>query len=648
MWSWGSKPAIKPTARATPGRGVGVDGSQAAVAARASNDDGPDPKEIVQRRHGDWRDHEIMWRQLLDSYEGGNRYRNATYGPDRRMLPVRNLFRHRREYPDPQQFPNYLSGFPGAMGGVDGGAVGAMIGPLPGTLGADPGATAADDDYEGRRARTTPPGWLAEAVAIHLGKIFDQEVKRVGPPDLEAWWKDVDGRGTPIDDYMREVGAPLTLVPGTIDFCLDHPKAPPGEKVETRADELRLGLDKCVINYILPQNMVWWDCDAAGRFVECLVREYENPSWRNDRDQKGNEIDPEGDNDAAKAWRNNYVRFRHWTLTGSTLYNCDGDKVLDYTPHNFGAPPITREKGGLKHRTENVGQSVYEAAAGYMRDFYNIDSELTLANTIQAAALLSGPEDFCKGDSTLSVGAGNVIPMKRDPEKGTYQGWEYISPPPDCADSLRKEKQDRRDAFDRTLCLAKPAGTTSVSAGTNASTVSQSGHSKEMDAVTGNKFLTGLAKTLAKVERRLAETALWVIRGKRPTREEMEEVKITYPSRFELNSADEQLGNLTLLQKTLAASGSAPMTEATILQSIVRQVILGLDDEQYEVLDNEILLSVKANATIKDQIKESMMDGVSDNSEEYEGDGSTEQNAGNDPVGQSAATMVSMSTPVVE
>ena len=90
-----------------------------------------------------------------------------------------------------------------------------------------PAATAMDDDYELRRARTPVPEFVAEAVEIHLAKVYDQEVVRDGPADLIAWWKDVDGCGTPIDDYMRETIAPLLLVLGCIDVCLDHPQAPP-------------------------------------------------------------------------------------------------------------------------------------------------------------------------------------------------------------------------------------------------------------------------------------------------------------------------------------------------------------------------------------------------------------------------------------
>ena len=102
-------------------------------------------------------------RKMLDSLEGGDRYRNATYGVDRRGLPTRNLFRHKREYPDPQQFPEFYQGYAGgALGLISESSAAAMAGPFPGSLGADNAATAMDDDYELRRSRTPVPEWTAK------------------------------------------------------------------------------------------------------------------------------------------------------------------------------------------------------------------------------------------------------------------------------------------------------------------------------------------------------------------------------------------------------------------------------------------------------------------------------------------------------
>ncbi len=508
-------------------------------------------------------------------------------------------------------------------------------------LGADPAATAQDDDYELRRARTPVPGWVAEACGIHLAKVYDQEVSREGPDDLLAWWRDVDGKGTPIDDWMRETVAPLLLVLGCLDVCLDHPAAPPGETIQTRADELRLGLDRCVASYILPQNMVWWRTDSAGRYLECLVREYTDPSDRIDYDRHGNAIDPEDPGNIGAAWRRNYVRFRLWRPEGWILYSYDGDEEIGRREYPYGRVPILRLVDLPKHRTPHIGKSRYEEVAELQREYYNRSSELILSDTLQAHPFLSGAEDFCKSDNTLSVGPGYVLPMKKNPESGSYQGWEFVSPPKDPAESLRKNLQDLIDAKDRAACLAKPAGAVA------GSTTAQSGISKQLDAVTGHKLLASIAKTLAKAERFLSEYALMVLRNKPPNREEDGGVEITYPARFELVGAAELIDNLTKLQVALQAAGEAPNTEREILQAIVRQTLMGLTDEQYRQLDAEIALLMKQKARLAEQQRELQGAGITSTAEALEGEGTAEAKAGEDPTGQSGGTEVSSLIPSV-
>lgn len=605
-----------------------------------------DGKLVVQRRHVDFIEHQITWRWLLDSFEGGRRYANATYGPDRRGLPARNLFRHKREYPDPQQFPNIYQGFAGFLGMVNAQTQDVGYGPYPGMLGADPAATAQDDDYEYRRSRTPVPEFVAEAIEIHLAKVYEQDPSRDGPDDLQAWWEDVDGKGTAMDDWMREVLAPLLLVLGCIDVCLDHPQAPADEPVKTRADELRLGLDRCVASYILPQNVVWWRNDSAGRYLECLIREYVDPSDRMDYDKNGNAIDPEDPGNLGEAWRRNYVRYRLWRPTEWILFSYDGDQVIDRRDHRFGRVPIVRLVDVPRHRTPHIGKSRYEAIAEYQREYYNRDSELILSDTLQAHPFLSGAEEFCKADNTLSVGPGYILPMKKNPETGAYQGWEFVSPPKDPAESLRKNKDDILALKDRRACLAPPAGATS-GGGTGVSTVSQSGVSKQLDAVTGHKLLAAIAKSLAKAERFLAEFALTVLRDGPVEREVFDTIAVTYPAKFELYAASELIDNLTKLQVTMGACGNAPNTEREILQAIVRQTLIGLTDAEYDALDAEIETMVEAKAQLKERISELGNAGFTSRDEGMEGPGSEEQAGGTDPTGQSAGTRVSNLTPSV-
>jgi hypothetical protein len=634
------------------GIGSGRDGSITAVEMRHSSDQfisrdtETNGRTVVQRRHIDFLEHQIRWRWLLDSYEGGDRYRNAVYGPDRKGLPCRNLFRHRREYPDPQQFPVVYGGFAGGLAATSGATQSMGFGPYPGMLGADPAATAQDDDYELRRARTPVPEFVAEAVEIHLGKVYDQEVTREGQTDLTEWWKDVDGRGTPIDDWMRETVAPLLLVLGCLDICFDHPVAPPGESIKTRADELRFGLDKCVASYILPENMIWWRCDNAGRYLECLVREYQDPSARIDVDERGTAVDPDDRGEVGEAWRKNYVRYRHWNSDESILYSNDGE-ILERVPHSFGRVPIVRLIDLKKHRTPTVGKSRYEAIAELQREYYNRDSELILSDTLQAHPLLSGPEDYCKADNTLSIGPGYVLPKKKNPESGAYEGWEYTSPPKDPAASLRTNKQDLIDMKDRRACLTKPAGSPAGSgAGQGGWTVAQSGISKQLDAAAGHKLLASIAKSLARAERFIAEYSLLVLRGRSVTMAERETVRVIYPARFELFSASELIDGLSRMQDSFKSAGTAPKTEGLGYKSIIRQLLLGLPDEEYVALDQEIesMLAKKS----KDQTSALAPAGISDQADALATGASAEDGGGEDPTGQSGSTMLGNMIPSVE
>jgi hypothetical protein len=636
--------SLYPKTDLAPGLGHGRDGRMPVnrdLDAPSGADQPSDGKLVVCRRHVDWLEHQIRWRWLLDSFEGGERYRNAVYGPDRRGLPARNLFRHRREYPDPQQFPSIYQGFAGFLGMVNAQTQDVGYGPYPGMIGADPAATSQDDDYELRRSRTPVPEFLGEAVSIHLSKVYDQEVSRDGPADLKAWWRDVDGRGTPIDDYMRDTLAPLLLVLGCLDVCLDHPKPPPGAKVITRADEQALGLDRCCISYILPENLVWWRTDAAGRYIECLVREYQDPSERVDYDKNDNAIDPQSPGNVGIAWRKNYVRWRLWKSDESVLYSFDGDQILERVPHPYGRVPIVRLVDCPKHRTPHIGKSRYEVIAELQREYYNRDSELILSDTLQAHPLLSGPEEFCKGDNTISIGPGYVLPQKHDTQSGAYQGWEFVSPPKDPAESLRKNKQDLLDAKDRYACLAKPAGAVA------GSTTAQSGISKQLDAVTGHKLLASIAKTLAKAERFVAEYACQCLRNGPFERAEEAEINIVYPAKFELFSAQELTSNTVLLQQVMAQAGDAPMTETEVVQQIVRQTLLGLTDEEYAELDTEIEQMMATKARTREVMRKRPFAGITSRAEAMEGEGTAEQAAGEDPTGQSGGTRVSNIIPSV-
>ena len=633
------------------GRGVGADGNLLKLVKGTPGDLTAPSKskigeEIVVRRHAQWLENFVFWKRIMDAYEGGDRYRNAVYGPDRKGLPIRNLIRHRRETPDPGQYPAIYQGFAGFMGMASAKTQDTGYGPFPGMIGADPGATAQDDDYEMRRARTPVPEFLAEAVDIHLGKIYDQEVSRHGPPELEEWWRDIDDRGTPIDEWMENILAPQLLVMGCIDLCLDHPHAPNGVQIKTQEDIKTYGLDRVCVSIILPQNMVWWKLDTAMRYEECLVREYVDPSNRKDRDDKDNAIDPEDPGSIGEQWRRDYLQYRHWTAEKSTLYNFDGSEIIEEIEHPYGCVPIVRLVDKPKHRDQHIGKSRYEAICEYQREYYNRDSELIMSDTLQSSPLLMGPEEVCKSDQTMSLGPNYLLPIIMD-DRGNRVEWKYISPDKDPAESIRQNKNDIMNLSDRHACLTSTS--TAATAKGNASGTYQSGISKQLDAINGNKLLGDIAKSLAKAERFIAEYFLLCYHNQVPDKKLRSQVSVLYPARFELFGAMELSNMLMQFQANLQglALTGCPLAQAIWLKEQIRQALVGLTDDQYRFIDAEIDGYVQMVMKARMASGESGVAAITSAAEALQGKGTEEQRAQMDPTGQSGATLVSGLTPAV-
>jgi hypothetical protein len=519
---------------------------------------------VVEHRHREYGEWEVRWRWLYDSLEGGQQYRDAEYGQEPytvtwpirhpgderiytgryvRQIPIHNLIRHPQEYPVP----------PG-MGGM-------------GEWTAD--APETGDDYEYRRQLTPVPDFVQEAVSIHLARIYGREVRRDAPPGplgdkLRAWWLDVDGSGQSIDDWMHETIAPLFLALGQLDFAFDHPAAPRGVRVASRADEARLRLDRCIGSYILPGNVLDWKLRPDREYEWVVIREY---------------ID-----DAEV--------FRKWTATGWTLYDADGERK-DSGTHPYGCVPIFRAFDRRIQRCDNVGLSRYQRIAEIQRAYYNADSELTLTNSYAAHALLSGPEDAITGQG-ITVGPGYVLPKKKT-STGDYVGWEYVSAPIDAADRIRQKLMDFRDEADRAACLLKPAGQT------GGATVSQSGISKQMDMVTGNDLLKSLVKSLQQVERWIAHGALDVLNNGPVPPEYVDKVKrmIVYPSEFDLFTAEDLFASLESLQSTAALSGALPITESEYMVRAAIARLPGLPDKTQVAIRAEIEGLVGRNAALR-------------------------------------------------
>lgn len=526
-----------------------------------------DAEEFVKLRHVEWHEHERTWRWLQDSLEGGRRYREANYLDD----PLGAEAGH-AGLPEPKDGETHLQYGLHVERNL-----------IPHVSETTKDGTAV---YAMRLARTPVPRTVSRAVDRHLARVYSHEVDRPAdenPPQLIEWWADVDGAGTKMDKWMRKTVAPLFLVLGQLDLVFDHPPAPEGVKIATKADADRFGLTACVAGYILPENMLWWEVDPRTRaYSECLVFE---------RCRDGH-------------------RFRHWTPTDSNAYDPEGEWLPDASrEHPYGRPPIVRVFDNRKHRCGNVGQSRYESIAELQRAIYNARSELILGDVQQSHAILQGPPEFVRGDGAIEVGPTNVLPMWSD-TVGNQMAWSYLDPPKGGLQEVRTHVQDFMDEADRDAALLKPAGMTT------GTTVAQSGISKEFDQQDGNDMLSEISETLADAEVSAARMVLLVLADGRPKDADLAAVEVNYPKEFGLASAADLSAAIVEFQGIAAAAGDMPETTGEMVKRLVAATLPGISDERMAELHTEIDAFVEGRAADKAMNSEALaasLDGQSQN-----------------------------------
>lgn len=522
-------------------------------------------RELIARRHEEWREHQLHWQRVQDSLEGGDRYRNAIYGVDARGEPVRNLIRHKKEYAPPRRDfePDSLDEFASGRG-------------------KDPYQRAAEDAYNARLARTPIPTLFADVVRKLLARIYCREVMleipETGFDDLRDWIEDVDGRGTSLEEWLAEEVGELFLGLGQIDLQVERPSPPNGTEVADQGTVERLGLDRCHASVILPENLLWWRLGPDLQYAEALVREYHE--------------------DASGC---PFVFYRHWDSEGSVLYSDQGEPVVNargetVTPHPYGRVPIERVFDKRKVRCRNVGLSRIGGILDLEREYYNADSEVIIGNTLRAHPTLQGPQEAVTGSNEISVGPGWVLPKITGMGNATV-GWDYVDPPMTGSEFVQTYKQDLLDRIDRIACLTKPAG----ASGSGGSTVSQSGLSKSFDARDGNDLLAKIARSLARLHTQAMRLGLVVIRNGKATPEMLESVSAKYPSSFNLLTAMELAESFAELQAILESAGRIPEVEKAACRAIVAEILRGQSDDQIEAQNREIEAYIDERAEQRDQ-----------------------------------------------
>jgi hypothetical protein len=523
--------------------------------------------ELIRQRSLEWFEHQKHWRWLYDSLEGGNRYRRADYMLD----PIAFDAEHYIPWYQHGYDPTTSEAFPISYGQI---VDRNLVPHLSET------SSLGRDVYTQRLHRTPVPNDYHRGIARHLARVFAKEVRRESPDALlTAWWRDVDGSGTPIDKWMRQTVGPLLLALGQLDLCFEHPPAPDDVTIATRADALDYGLAACTARVILPESVVWWEPNRrTRRYEEVLIFE---------------RCHEEGVHRA---------RWRHWTRTDSNAYDRHGDWLPDHSyEHSFGCVPVVRVFDRRKGRCGHVGQGRYEEAAELQKSNYNRSSELILSDIQQSHAQLSVPQEMCERPGQLTVGPGGVLPKLRKSD-GSYESCEYLDPPKGAQAELRQHILDDQEKIDRIFCLQKPAGTVTRGA------VAQSGVSKVMDDQSLVDMLTEDAEVLADAERALLSEVLAVLHDAAPDTPALaaviEATTITYPKDFNLQGPSDVADRATEFAGMMEQAGTAPEAEKEYVHRHVTASLTGLDDATIEKIRTENDALIEARAERRRQAEE--------------------------------------------
>jgi hypothetical protein len=183
-----------------------------------------------------------------------------------------------------------------------------------------------------------------ESVTRTIGKDEDSTQKH----PLSAWWRNVDGKGCSIDDYMATRWTACGLY-GHLAHMMELPKTSEAPLTQADAGEPFL----CAYT---PLDVADWRIDDYGAITAVKLIE----------------VEPQTDIEAAA--NEDRIRVRYVTRDGWKLVSYQGQDI-DKGPHSFGRLPVVFHYAKRRALSTVLGQSVLNDPQLYI-DLFNLTSEL--------------------------------------------------------------------------------------------------------------------------------------------------------------------------------------------------------------------------------------------------------------------------------
>jgi len=378
---------------------------------------------------------------------------------------------------------------------------------------------------------------FARILQVKTDTIFRAKIVRAAKTDSddEQFLKDVDGRGTPIDDYMK-CWYQWAEVEDVAYTLIDRPTAPipvspnEAEAIQTAAQARTANLFPRFV-FIRALDLMDWATDALGNIVAIKFRQM---------------VADESPIDQPRTSEKTKHEYFIWTVDGWWRFDSEGKQVAS-RPLNLRAVPLvalySKQLGAM------ISVSRNDDAVGLARKLYNLesqnDSEIHFNgfSTVVLPSRVRPSDNAESAESEFIRGIGHYCGVDPDSKnqpfllETTGKPYEIMS--------------DRADKFIDKMCDAMAVRRVNVQ---SAAGEGASGEAKKWDFMATNDDTVGNAKRCEAAENRAHYfRALWDADGNAATAEEAA-FKAEYPTDFNLKTGDEMLAEIE--RETLAITAS--------------------------------------------------------------------------------------------
>jgi hypothetical protein len=396
------------------------------------------------------------------------------------------------------------------------------------------------------------------------------------PHPIEQWWKNVDGAGTTIDDWMAEAFTFASLF-GHVAHLMDLPA---NLDAETAAD-----MDQPFLRLYTPLDIPDWRLDEVGRLLSIRLLEAntdDDPTVPLRTDQFNERL----------------LTRKDWQLVSPQTKNVPAE-VKEGGSHPFGVVPVVIQYAKRKKLAQLIGQPVLGDPSLYI-DLYNITSELRelLRNQtfgILAVALGSGDQ------ATSVVTAREMLGDEKGAENVLFtpNGAEYIQPESTNVTVYQEERQQLLRTIYRLAAI--PWESDSQDA--------ESEGSLKLKREDMNQILAAYGDECEKTEYEIAR--MW-FRATYPDTWQQEfdkaQVVIRYPDSFDVTPFAE------ILEQAQAAIAlpMGPTFMAEQCKRLINKFMPDLPLDKKETIEGEIDKQAKAQAEMDMKTKEAELKAIAE------------------------------------